>query len=82
MCMQRQMWLQIETQMQSELYRCRHSFRYRYAYRCRDRDGQRHTQSQTGVPGGSAVNSPPAVQEMRDSSSIPGSGRSPGGGHR
>ena len=49
MGMQRQMWLQIETQMQSELYRCRHSFRYRYAYRCRDRDGQRHTVRQASL---------------------------------
>ena len=46
----------------------------------RQRRTETHTYSQTGIPGGS-VESPPAMQQTQGSSSIPGSGRSPGGGH-
>ena len=35
-----------------------------------------------GFPGGAVVNNPPAnAEDRRDTGSIPGSGRSPGGGH-
>ena len=34
-----------------------------------------------GIPGGSVVKNLPAMQETGDASSIPGSGRSPGGGN-
>ena len=46
----------------------------------RQRRIETHTYSQKGIPGGS-VESPPAMQQTQGSSSIPGSGRSPGGGH-
>ena len=35
-----------------------------------------------GFPGGTVVKNPSAVQETRDAGSIPGLGRSPGGGKR
>ena len=38
-----------------------------------------HTHTRVGLPGGSVVKNPPA--SVADTDSIPGSGRSPGGGH-
>ena len=34
-----------------------------------------------GLPGGASGKTPPASAEVRDSGSVPGLGRSPGGGH-
>ena len=40
------------------------------------------TELKEGLPGGSEVKNQPAMQELQEATgSVPGSGRSPGGGH-
>ena len=62
-----------------------HTHTHRDTHRHTHRDTHRHTHTHThththrGFPGGSVVKSPPA--NPGDRSWIPGSGRSPGGGH-